>query len=706
MMNSTINTDNVSASVEVPTLDATLSANTLIGQSSTNNMTASTTANALIGSIGNGVIVSGIRSIYVNNIEQQVIGDTAYISLSYNILTDKPTIPTKTSDLINDSGFINSGYVTTNEFTSLSNQVGTIENNITNVNSDIEEINEEIEEINETLTNKVNQTDFNNLQSQVTTNTTNIATNTTNIATNTNNITTLTNITDAQSATIASMSSLIEDNSDAIGTLSNLTTTDKTNLVSAINEVKGDIPEYVSDLSNDLGFITNTDYAGTSTGGVIKVGTYESAVNSSGVLYANALTYADYGTASDNIFISKGTLENVITGKNLVTTTSYANSATAGVIKTSTTYNYFASSGILNASINTYATYISKSNNAFISKGTLENVITGKGLVNSTQLATKQDTLVSGTNIKTINNQSLLGSGDITISGGQATDVQINGTSITSSNVADIQTNGTYNSSSNKIATMSDIPSVPTAVSQLTNDAGYITNTVNDLTNYTLSSNLATVATTGAYSDLSGTPTVPTATSQLTNDSGYVTNTDYANSTTGGVVKTGSYGFNIGGAGVPYPSTSNYATYLTLPDYHFIGKGTLENVLTGKGFVTASDIFYKSGDTYTTSTVLVATGYITGSTKSITFNLPLPKRMDNISSITYNTFNIVGRSNSGYLNNTGSYFSVLGSDYTIATGIEPNVISLTITKNTAFTNITNNTPVAIQIQGGFSITFN
>lgn len=33
-------------------------------------------------------------------------------------------------------------------------------------------------------------------------------------------------------------------------------------------------------------------------------------------------------------------------------------------------------------------------------------------------LDTKQDTLVSGTNIKTINNQSLLGSGDLTISGG------------------------------------------------------------------------------------------------------------------------------------------------------------------------------------------------------------------------------------------------------------------------------------------------
>lgn len=45
--------------------------------------------------------------------------------------------------------------------------------------------------------------------------------------------------------------------------------------------------------------------------------------------------------------------------------------------------------------------------------------------------------------------------------GGAATDVQVNGTSITSNNVANIITNTAYNASSNKIATMSDLPSVP-----------------------------------------------------------------------------------------------------------------------------------------------------------------------------------------------------------------------------------------------------
>lgn len=73
------------------------------------------------------------------------------------------------------------------------------------------------------------------------------------------------------------------------------------------------------------------------------------------------------------------------------------------------------------------------------------------------ELSTKQDTLVSGTNIKTINNESILGSGNINISGGGSTDVQINGTSIVSNNVADILTKSAYNSSTNKIITETDI---------------------------------------------------------------------------------------------------------------------------------------------------------------------------------------------------------------------------------------------------------
>lgn len=57
-------------------------------------------------------------------------------------------------------------------------------------------------------------------------------------------------------------------------------------------------------------------------------------------------------------------------------------------------------------------------------------------------------------------------------------DMRVNGSSVVdSNNVGNIVTGTAYNASSNKIATMSDLPTVPTKVSDLTNDAGYTTNT-------------------------------------------------------------------------------------------------------------------------------------------------------------------------------------------------------------------------------------
>ena len=71
----------------------------------------------------------------------------------------------------------------------------------------------------------------------------------------------------------------------------------------------------------------------------------------------------------------------------------------------------------------------------------------------------KQPLLVSGQNIKTINNMSILGEGNLLIGEGGivAIDVSINGTSITSDGKANIVTDGAYNPDTNKIATQSTV---------------------------------------------------------------------------------------------------------------------------------------------------------------------------------------------------------------------------------------------------------
>lgn len=123
----------------------------------------------------------------------------------------------------------------------------------------------------------------------------------------------------------------------------------------------------------------------------------------------------------------------------------------------------------------------------------------------------KQDVLISGENIKTINNESILGSGNIEIGGGgggtsdytnltnkpKINNVELNGNK--SLNDLGIQPKGNY-------ALESDIPDV----------SNFITKDVNNLTYYTLSSALSTVATSGSYSDLSNKPTIPSEVTETT----------------------------------------------------------------------------------------------------------------------------------------------------------------------------------------------
>lgn len=66
-------------------------------------------------------------------------------------------------------------------------------------------------------------------------------------------------------------------------------------------------------------YVKNTDYATSSKAGVIKSGVSSFAVNNSGQPYALEISYSNYGSMGNTSFISKGTLENVIAGKGLIT---------------------------------------------------------------------------------------------------------------------------------------------------------------------------------------------------------------------------------------------------------------------------------------------------------------------------------------------------------------------------------------------------
>jgi hypothetical protein len=121
------------------------------------------------------------------------------------------------------------------------------------------------------------------------------------------------------------------------------------------------------------------------------------------------------------------------------------------------------SNGTAIADVDTYSSYQSSSNNQFISKGTLENVITGKGLIDNS--------------VNNLTNYTK------------------------TSDLSNVATSGSYNDLSNKPT----IPTIPTNVSTFTNDAGYITNSVNNLTNYTTTTDMNTALGNKQNTILSGT---------------------------------------------------------------------------------------------------------------------------------------------------------------------------------------------------------
>ena len=125
------------------------------------------------------------------------------------------------------------------------------------------------------------------------------------------------------------------------------------------------------------------------------------------------------------------------------------------------------------------------------------------GLATKAEVNSKQDTLVSGTNIKTINGNSLLGSGNIEIQGGSTIAVD---SSLSTTSTNPVQ-NKIITEALNGKASQSDIP---TKVSELTNDSDFQT-----------ASQVAT-----AISGIN----VPTKVSQLDNDSDFQTGTQVSNS--------------------------------------------------------------------------------------------------------------------------------------------------------------------------------
>lgn len=96
--------------------------------------------------------------------------------------------------------------------------------------------------------------------------------------------------------------------------------------LSALETQKVDLTDYV----------TNTDYATSNKGGVFKVQSNYGVDVNNGYLRGLEKTYSNYSGADNTMLVSKGTLENVITGKSLET----ANNKVTSISNVSTNTQY------------------------------------------------------------------------------------------------------------------------------------------------------------------------------------------------------------------------------------------------------------------------------------------------------------------------------------------------------------------------------
>lgn len=189
----------------------------------------------------------------------------------------------------------------------------------------------------------------------------------------------------------------------------------------------------------------------------------------------------------------------------------------------------------------------------------------------------KQNELVSGSNIKTINNISLLGSGNLDVGG-------VNYSAGTGIEIVEDVINNTITSYND----LTDLPTIPTKTSDLINDDDFING-----------NQLAQVAYTASYDDLIDTPLIPTATSDLENDSDFIDsselNTALADKQdeliSGTNIKTIN-GFSILGAGdiiITGGNTDIYSTTEVIIGKWIDGKNLYRKTITGISSIGATN---------------------------------------------------------------------------------------------------------------------
>ena len=153
--------------------------------------------------------------------------------------------------------------------------------------------------------------------------------------------------------------------------------------------------------------------------------------------------------------------------------------------------------------------------------------------------------------------------------------------------------------------------------------------------------------------------------------------------------------YNTGGAFVfdQYANGSSGGDRYLLPDIKAHDGDVWYRILTTKP--NSGSLYYGTGETYSASIETTICGYVSAGTTSIQLSMWLPKSLEQISSISVTALKGALRGISGYINGWADTDILTQSGITVsAVRTTPNCIRIGIKSSSAYTNVTNNTPVA------------
>lgn len=460
------------------------SAHSNIGSSA--NATQSTINTSIDTALDNKISKSQTAGLVKND---GTIDTNSYstFSGSYNDLSNKPTIPSKISDLTNDSDFIEKSSTT-----GLVKNDGSID-----------------------TTTYVNTNDS--------------------------------RLSDARTPTSHTHGNL--QNDGKVGTSNNANknvVTDSNGKITTEN--KPTIPTKISDLTNDSDFVEKSSTSGLlKNDGTVDTTSY-STFNGSYTNLTNKPSYTPTVTSSTTGAYKLGSIN--ISGSNVDIYGKDTHQSLTNYVQKSSTSGLLKNDGTVDTTQYLSSLPSHNHDDRYYTESEMDDA-----------LDDKQDLLISGTNIKTINNTSLLGSGNISIGGGGSSvdiatswgsptsDTKVPSEKLTKSSLDDkisksstsglVKNDGTidttsYSTFSGSYNDLTNKPSIPSKTSDLTNDSNYISKSSTS----GLIKNDGTIDTTsystfnGNYNNLTNKPTIPSKTSDLTNDSNFI-----SKSNTSGLMK-------------------------------------------------------------------------------------------------------------------------------------------------------------------------